>query len=320
MSEDKVFEVVEKVRTSDNLMSFAGCPNRCRDGYYIDPYQHKRVRCEHCYELRKKLVQERIHSESGVDVSKILNLPPMFSGYGNLEIDSLFVQAELNKLESWSVDFVKSVLTALVERVSLGEAVIPSMLINIGRRAHTQSFIAPFLTRSYISGLTTSPYLNSLDAYNLRCVQVGDAPSGWYKRYKDIDFDAVVNAETCVLYLDAGAGSPAERELMAVKGLMQLRAWQGHGTIILTDYFSYEMFNLVEDVDILNGVSTNTVAQSADAVSRLIDGAIPASKDLAFYVGVKYKAGKDPKPGDVANRGPQDGSGIFASQGNVGVG
>lgn len=32
----------------------SSCPNNCIDGWRIDPYLHKRVRCEYCLEKRDR--------------------------------------------------------------------------------------------------------------------------------------------------------------------------------------------------------------------------------------------------------------------------
>lgn len=292
MSEEQIFQQ-KIVKASDNLMSFAGCPNRCRDGYYIDPYKHKRIRCEYCLELRRKLVKEDIKTDSGAGVAKALRLPQTLMGYGNFDVESVFVKAETTKMEDWSVQFVSDVLKGMMERVSVGEAVASSLLINLGRRAHTQHFISPFLIRSYISGLTTAPFLTSLDVACLRLMQSGDLQAGWRETYKDMSMESIIKADTCLVYIDAGAGSNHERELNAVKGLMQLRAWEGRGTIILTDYYSKKfMFdsmtvdaNMAEVAD----VATNTSRQSFDAVRGMLDGSASPVRDLALYVGVKYK-------------------------------
>lgn len=293
MSEEKIFETIGKVKASSDLMSFEGCPNRCRSGYYIDPYKHKRVRCEHCAELRKKLVKEQVQLDTGETVAKTLRLPNTMMGYGNFDVNTIFPQSELYKLEDWSVKFVSDVLQSLMERVSVGEPVESSLLVNFGRKAHTQLFFAPFLIRSYISGLTTAPFLRSVDVMRLRLMQSGDVPAGWVSAYSDMQFDGIVNADTCLVYVDAGAGSDKERELMAVKGLMQLRAWQGRGTLIFTDYYNRAKFDdMIADFGVmaeLRDVASNTVKQSADAVHGLIDGSASTTRDLALYVSVHYK-------------------------------
>lgn len=287
MTDEKIFESSAPVHATENLMSFDGCPNRCRDGHYIDPYQHKRVRCEYCLELRKKFVQERIKTDSGTNIAKALRLRESFMGYGNFDIATVFNKSELKKLEDWSVDFVSQVLQHMIERVSLGESVASSIFINLGRRAHSQNFISPFLVRSYISGLTTSPFLRAIDVVNLRALQNGEKQA-LASNYIGLHYEDVLDTDTCIVYLDAGSG---DNELMAVKGLMQLRAWNGKSTVIITDFYSDKMFDLVEELDEMNMVAHNTVAQSADFVNRLIDGSDFVTKDLAVYLAVRYKKG-----------------------------
>lgn len=293
--DDKIFKSQEKVSVSDGMLSFDGCPNRCRHGYYVDPYKHKRVRCDHCFELRKQLVQERVQLSSGTSIAKELRLPESFTGYCNFEFDSLWTKAERDRLEPQSVDFVEQVMKALMERVSLGEPVNSSILLNLGRKAHTQQFIAPFLVRSYISGLTTVPFLSSLDVLRLRRAQSEEMPEGWRAKYWGIKYEDILNYDTCLVYVDAGAGSDKEHELMAVKGLVQLRAWNGKSTIILTDYFSLRMFEIVEDslMTEVRGVQTNTAMQTADAVRGIVEGGAMSCKDMAVYVSVYYKKGKE---------------------------
>lgn len=297
MSEEKVFETVETIGATDDLMSFDGCPNRCRNGYYVDPYLHRRVRCEHCFELRKKLVAEKIQVDSGRSVVKTLRLQETFMGYGNFDVETIFHKTELRKYEDWSVSFVKSVLQRMLERVSLGEPVVPSILINLGRRAHSQNFASPFLVRSYISGVSTAPFLSSLDVQRLRMYpSYQDMPEGWRAKYAGMSFDELLTPDTCLVYLDAGGDDKA---LMAVKGLMQLRAWNDKSTVILTDYYSDRLYDLVEDVvdARVTKASTNTSEQSVDVVAGLVDGTVTSVKDLAVLVGIHYK--KNVKVDDV---------------------
>lgn len=290
--EEKIFDSHDSLKFSGDLMSFDGCPNRCTNGYYVDPYLHKRVRCEHCFELRKKLVVEQAYLDGGKRLTDILRLQDNYTGNQNFDVDALIPKSQLQFVEPRSVEFVKAVLRGMVERVSLGEKIMSSVVINLGRVAHSQLFIAPFLMRSYVSGLSTVPFITALDVVRLRSMQTSDNfPSHWLELYTDLTFDDLLESDTCLVYIDAGDGRSKEHELMAVKGLMQLRAWNGRSTIILTDYWSGTIYSLTSEAYSaeFSGLDTDTNKQSADAVMQLLDGTLKGVKDLAVMVSVRYK-------------------------------
>lgn len=295
---DTIFESKRTIKSANGALSFEGCPNHCIDGYYVDPYRHKRVLCENCAELRKKLAKEQVQLDSGESIAEQLKLPPNLLGYGAFNIDTAIPSSERAKIEKWSIEFVDAVLQRMIECVSLGEAIGSSMLINLGSNAHTQNFIYPFLMRSYISGLITAPCVRSIDIVTLRRLNNGeisleDLTGTQRERYRDMSYDALLTADVCLVYMDAGSGNRYDLELNAVKGLMQLRAWSGKSTVIVTDYYSEKLFDFIGDTTIQYNISTNTVAQSVDLVSKFVDGSESSIKDRAVYIGVKYKAKND---------------------------
>lgn len=316
---EPIFEQKQRVKATETLMSFDGCPNRCRDGFYIDPYRHKRVRCDYCYDLRKRFVKSAVAVDGDKTISKALRLEASFLGYGSFDQDSIWPKERLNRLDRSSVSFVQFILKRMIEQVSLGVAIGSSILLNFGEKAHSQNFISPFLVRSYISGLSTSPMLTGRDLVCMREYESGVLGSGLVKDYADLSYSEATRTDTCLVYLDAGSDSSA---VMAAKGLMQLRAWSGKSTVILTDYYGKDIFNMCEDFPELHKeyIAKNTDAQNRNTGDRIINGEISSSKDLALFVSVYEKFTVDLKDsqGDVKSE-PQSAS-LLKPLGSVGVG
>lgn len=315
---DTIFEQTKAVKATDNLMSFEGCPNGCRDGFYVDPYKHKRVRCEYCYELRKKLAKSAVAVEGGASIAKVLRLESSFMGYGNFDADSLWPSARINRLEVGSVSFVRFVLQRLIEQVSVGEPVKSSILLNFGGNAHSQNFISPFLVRSYISGILTAPRLTSRDLINLRSKEAGTLQSGLLSVYEDLWYNDMIKADTCLVYIDSAAG---EQGFMAAKGLMQLRSWEGKGTIILTDYYSHTMYELCEERDELKReyIARNTETQNRDMGNKIVDGTMSSSRDLALLVSVFEKTAPDVKKTSPTQGGSSQQTSLLRPVDSVGL-
>ena len=102
---------------------------------------------------------------------------------------------------------------------------------------------------------------------------------------------------------------------------MQLRAWSGKSTVILTDYYGKDIFNMCEDFPELHKeyIAKNTDAQNRNTGDRIINGEISSSRDLALFVSVYEKFTVDLKDsqGDVKSE-PKSAS-LLKPLGSVGV-
>lgn len=221
-----IFEEETKVVESRGS-SFTDCPNKCIDGYYIDPYQHKRIKCMHCAEQRELLVRKSITDKSGKTIEEMLNIPPAFSGI-NFESSSVLPKYALKNLEEDSVADVRTKLTELVNKISIGDLPNESILFNLGKKAFENNFICPFLLRAYNAGLSVVPMLSISELARLRV----DYERG--NDIEDISYKDVITRDVCVIVIDAGV---TFNNIGTVKGLMQQRANKGLCTIIFTNYW-----------------------------------------------------------------------------------
>lgn len=317
MSAETIFEQNAPLKASEDLMSFEGCPNQCRHGFYVDPYRHKRVRCEYCFDLRKKLARNAVSVGDDRAVGKLLHLDPSFMGYGNFESGSLWTKYALRALEPGSVKFVGFVMQRLIEQVSLGEPLGASIVLNLGKNARSQNFIAPFLVRSYISGLSTAPLVTGLDVSKLRAKELGALPDGHLKKYAGLWYSDILETDTCLVYLDADSGVAG---IKAAKGLMQLRALQARSTVVLTDAYEKELHDMCTDHDELQRdyIARNTEAQNVALGNRIVTGEFSHSKDLALYISVHLMRGKREEDVDDGKRSV-DQSSLLAPVGSVGT-
>lgn len=230
-----IFNESEKsVKIGSSILSFEGCPNNCIDGYYIDPYQHKRKKCLYCEEKRKQLANDKIQLEGTDNTKKLLNLPDSFIGYGTFELSTIIPDNQVKLLKEDSVDEVSSILSDLLNNASVGVVSEDSLLINLGLNAYPCNFIYSYLMRAYISGMTVSPYLTARDVFlmlkyetdsiNDEVLDLGENIS---IKYKDL-----LSTDICVIHISTGANYSHVR---AVKGLMQMRAHNNKSTLIFTD-------------------------------------------------------------------------------------
>ena len=80
---EKIFNSKETLESSGNMLSFKDCPNRCIDGYYVDPYRHKRVKCLYCEQKRIDIARNKIDvldMSTNKNIEKSLNLPSYVNG------------------------------------------------------------------------------------------------------------------------------------------------------------------------------------------------------------------------------------------------
>ena len=239
---DTIFKTKsDKVSMSKNLISFKDCPNGCIDGYYVNPYTHKRVLCEYCEEKRKSVVKEDLIDESTKkSLKELLHLPDNFSGI-SFSIDSVLPKFALKDIKEDSLNNVKDVLTSLLNDISIGTLPSCSYLFNLGKKAYENNYIYAYLTRAYMSGLTVAPLITALDLCSLRnqC-EIG------VKDENDLSYKDLLNSDICIVSIDAGA---TYRSVNAVKGFMQLRANRNKATIVFTNSWGSQIFDLCSEED-----------------------------------------------------------------------
>jgi hypothetical protein len=214
-----------KKEFNSSISSFKDCPNRCVDGYYVDPYKHKRVKCDYCAKMRKQLVNEQISVDSQ-SIEEILKLPFTLSDCENYDINVTIPEFSRNKMIAESVDKVSEILQGLINSVSVGDVSDYSMLFNLGSLCHEENFVYSYLTRAYIAGLSVSPYYSSHDIIQLRNKSESSVPNEDSNKFNEL-----LDTDICVILVETGASYDA---LQASMGVVQLRAFKNKSTIIFT--------------------------------------------------------------------------------------
>lgn len=222
------------------------CPYNCDDGYIINPYTHRKEVCPHCLAVRRKEVRQGDHMDK-------LKLPPSLTG-GNFVPDAVILKDELKILEPESVIEVIDRMKSLISDAALGVAPDESILFNLGRRAVDANFIAPFMTKAYMGGLSITPLLTGLDILQSRHAldyreedKLGDIPK----------FPELLDKQVCVISIDAGT---TREEILAVKGLLQLRGRKNLPTIIITHVWNPMVLSMCSEVE-LKGFDIATLYQ-----------------------------------------------------------
>lgn len=212
------------------------CPYNCIDGFIINPYTHKKETCPHCLEKRRKEVRSGDHTDK-------LKLPPSLTG-GNFVPEAVIIQDEWKYLDAESVNAVIDRMKSLISDAALGVAPDESIVFNLGKRAVDANFIAPYMTKAYTGGLTITPLLTGLDILESRQAldlreesSLSDVP-----RFKDI-----LSKQVCIISLDAGT---TKDELLAVKGLLQLRGRNNLPTIIITHVWNIDVRSMCSDIEV----------------------------------------------------------------------
>lgn len=234
---EKLFESIQGVvKTSNSILSFEDCPNKCIDGYYIDPYKHKRVKCTYCENKRKQLAQSKVQLEGDKSIQTLLNIPNMLSGYGSLQF------ATIIPIDSQYFSFEEPInyMQSLFEKASSGDCAEESLLFNLGKVSCVRNFINPYLMRAYIGGATVSPYITARDVFNLIRKEAGllATNDGVVTDYIDdyivsnLKYNDLLTSDICVVHITTGS---LYTQVRAVKGLMQMRASNNKSTIIFTD-------------------------------------------------------------------------------------
>lgn len=235
---------------SDNLMSFKDCPNHCVDGKIIDPYKHKRIPCPYCTEKRQKFAKgDLTDKKTGKTISELLDLPVSYTG--NEFNEELVIPEFARKIMTKeSVNDVLGKLRELITDISIGKLPSCSLMFNLGKKANEVNFIYPYLIKGYVSGRSLVPLVTLTDLCQLRLAFEGSTYSANLE--KSYNYNDLIKRDICVIVIDAGA---TYTSLLAVKGLLQLRAQQLKPTIIFTNQWNnyvrdmcsednYECYNL----------------------------------------------------------------------------
>lgn len=263
------------VKTTKSILSFDDCPNKCVDGYYIDPYIHKRKKCLYCENKRKQLAQSKLQLDSDKSIQTLLNIPNMLSGYGSLQISTIV------PVDSQYFSFTDAISTMedLFNKASSGDSSDFSILFNLGKVSCVRNFINPYLMRAYIGGATVSPYITARDVFNLIRKEAGlititdDKIVGYDNDYiiNNFVYNDLLNTDICVVHITTGS---LYNQIRAVKGLMQMRASNNRSTIIFTDAW-YTKFEL----------------ELRDSLQMLYTFDVPLDKSIAKLV--KFERIKD---------------------------
>ena len=220
---------------NEDLVSFPECPNHCVGGYMFDPYTHRKKICGYCAEKRSHVVRRDIvDKNSGKTVAELLKLPLSFAGK-EYQADTVIPTFARKYIDDDSLERVLVELRNLINKVSVGALPEHSIMFNLGKYACENNFIYPFLLRVYKAGLSVAPMLTSIELMQMRSL---------YESGLDSDFGDYLDKQVCVVVIDAGANY---KEVMAVKGLMQLRANRELPTIIFTGYWQRFVWDLIAD-------------------------------------------------------------------------
>lgn len=205
------------------------CPNNCVDGWYVNPYTHKRIMCEYCAEKRKEEI-----SDVNSDIFKELNLP---FGYKNTRFSKDNIILGIDKMEESSVKDVLDAMESLIQGISVGELPSHSILFNLGYKVIESNFTVPLLVKGYLSGLATLPIIEVSALMREREL---------YERGDQSVFGDYIEKELCLVSIDAGTDY---KGIMAVKGLMQLRARRRKPTIMITHVWGSKIGSLIAQDD-----------------------------------------------------------------------
>ena len=255
-------------------MSFKDCPNHCVDGKLFDPYTHKKIVCPYCADKRLNFAKgDLTDKKTGKTISELLDLPVSYTG--NEFSEELVIPEFTRKLMiKESVDNVLCKLRELITDISIGNLPSCSLMFNLGKKANEVNFIYPYLIKGYISGRSLVPLVNLTDLCQLRLAFEGSTYS--VNLEKSYNYNDLIKRDICVVVIDAGA---TYTSLLAVKGLLQLRAQQLRPTVIFTNQWN----NYVRDMCSEDNYECYNLATlySIEYVNTSRDG---SSKDVSLQV------------------------------------
>ena len=209
------------------LLSFKDCPHKCVNGYYIDPYKHKRVQCEYCRDKRKEVAQEELTFDDGTTLESRLNLPGIIGGYGKFDFDAVVPKSVQKKLIETSVNDMSKILTQLFGDIGVGVIPDKSYLFYLGSQCFEMNFIAPYIKRAYLAGINVSPFITTHDIRIMKHEYNNNSKM----RYVDFTYEDLLSCDLAVVVIIASADFD---DLNCLLGTMQLRGYHNLPTLIIT--------------------------------------------------------------------------------------
>lgn len=240
-----------KIVTPDGL-GFKGCPNKCENGYYFDPYTHKRKECQHCKELRDGVVSNTVQTEVGEDINTKLNIPLGYSGVSYYDFNTILPDVKENsnitpESKKELEDTLKNLYTDTLNKAKPTN----SMLFNLGFNAYLNNFIFPYMLQSYKAGIDLAPYLTAKDIYTLLTLYETK------ETHKGVTYTDLLEKELSIVYINTGT---LPKHIKALKGYMQDRAFHSKPTIIFTDEWANK--HTQDGYEILSLYTTNPLDYS----------------------------------------------------------
>lgn len=228
-----------QLKPNKNMTSFSDCPNKCVDGFIVNPYKHKKELCPYCNEKRKQMLKSNSMMPDDKSIAKMLNLPESFLGI-NYDFDTIIPKFALKLIKDDSLSVMREVLKDFIDNSILGTLPTHSAMFNFGKKVNEYNFLYPLMIRYYLAGRTVTPLMSALDLCRLRMMYEKFLPVS----PTDISYADLLDRDICVVDIDAGATT---NSLDAVKGLMQLRARNFKSTIIVTNSWGRGVMDLCGD-------------------------------------------------------------------------
>lgn len=267
----------------NSLVSFKDCPNRCINGYILDPYSHSKRECPYCADMRKKAVKEKLKNKtSGKTVEEILNLPKSFSGLA-YDIDSVIPESAKKDLIQESYVTVINELKALAKTIKGGILPDHSYLFNLGKKVYEGNYIYYIISNAYVSGFSTSPLLSAYDIVNLRLL----AEKGLSDTELGVSYNDILKKDLVVVDIEAGA---TNNSILAVKGLMQLRAFRSLPTIIFTNQWGSVIQDLCDNQSSFSLASLYSVEYKEKAKEKMANKKSLVTSDTASLTTEQFKS------------------------------
>lgn len=226
-------------------ISFPDCPYHCTNGILVNPYKGVSIPCPHCEQKRKEKVTNLQSTVEEKSIYEQLRITQPFTG-SDFNMKRLIPDYALKYIEPESVEVVERFLNEMFTMIGIGEYLDYSVMFNMGKKAHVDNLIVPYMLKAYENGIKVAPYLDVLTLCKLRRELETTGTNFSYTDNWGSSFNDYVEADICFVYIDAGV---TQNGVDCVKGLMQIRASKGRPTYIVTDYWRRGISDLVSEED-----------------------------------------------------------------------